>query len=83
MCAMWGDLQYVATSTVDALADAVCTTVGGAEFMVDDLTTPGTFWLNPPLPRDMHGNKYAQGAAAETEEDSEERELRRVLLDLE
>jgi len=23
---------------------------------VDDLSTPGAYWLNPPLPRDVHGN---------------------------
>ena len=80
----------MAISTVEALADAVCSTVGGAEFTVDDLTTPGTFWLNPPLPRDVHGNKYMPGAAAaeaaaaeEEEEDAEAMELRRILSDLE
>ena len=83
--------QYVAMSTVDGLADAVCSIVGGAEFTVDDLTTPGTFWVNPPLPRDVDGNWYkeaaaevvATAAAAVTEEDAEERELRRILSDLE
>lgn len=83
VCGMWGEAQYVATSTVEALADAVCTTVGGSEFTVDDLTTPGTFWLNPPLPRDVHGNKYVQGVAPMTEDYTEEMELRRILLDLE
>ena len=46
-------------------ADAVFDCIGEAgeeRFSLDDLTTPGSFWLNPPLPRDGDGN-WAAGAA--------------------
>ena len=36
-------------------ADAVFDEIS---FEVSDLTTPGSFWLNPPLPMDAHGNLY-------------------------
>ncbi|KAK3249696.1 hypothetical protein CYMTET_40888 [Cymbomonas tetramitiformis] len=45
------------------LADAVFETIGDEgyeQFFIDDLTTPGSFWINPPLPRDEHGNKYEE-----------------------
>jgi len=44
-----------------AMADAVFDCIGdrGDEnFGIDDLTTPGSFWLNPPLPVDENGNWY-------------------------
>ena len=46
-------------------ADAVFDCIGekGEErFSLDDLTTPGSFWLNPPLPRDAEGNWVAGSA---------------------
>jgi hypothetical protein len=36
------------------LADAIVN--GWDEFTVDDIATPGSFWLNPPHPRDDHSN---------------------------
>lgn len=36
------------------LADAV---VDEIDFWLDDIATPGSFWLNPPSPRDDEGNK--------------------------
>lgn len=30
----------------------------GDNFGVLDVTTPGSFWLNPPLPMDEDGNLY-------------------------
>ena len=38
----------------DPLADAV---VDEIHFGIDDVATPGSFWLNPPHPRDDEGNK--------------------------
>jgi HAD superfamily hydrolase (TIGR01509 family) len=43
------------------IADAVFDCIGDAgdeRFSLEDLTTPGSFWLNPPLPMDAHGNLY-------------------------
>ena len=45
-------------------ADAVFDCIGEAgeeRFSLDDLTTPGSFWLNPPLPRDAAGD-WAPGS---------------------
>lgn len=42
-----------------AMADAVFDCIGEAgeeRFSLHDLTTPGSFWLNPPLPCDEQGN---------------------------
>mmetsp|Transcript_1337 Transcript_1337/g.2680 ORF Transcript_1337/g.2680 Transcript_1337/m.2680 type:complete len:124 (-) Transcript_1337:303-674(-) len=50
--------EYTSDADLEGLADAVFFGVGGDEFALDDLTTPGSFWLNPPLPRDQYGNKY-------------------------
>lgn len=36
------------------LADAI---VDEFDFYLDDIATPGSFWLNPPHPRDDEGNK--------------------------
>lgn len=36
------------------LADAIVDSFG---FYLDDIATPGSFWLNPPHPRDDEGNK--------------------------
>jgi hypothetical protein len=38
----------------DDLADAV---VPAIDFGVDDIATPGSYWLNPPHPRDDEGNR--------------------------
>jgi hypothetical protein len=37
-----------------SLADAIIDCV---DFSIDDIATPGSFWLNPPQPRDDDGNK--------------------------
>eukprot|EP00667_Euglena_gracilis_P011642 EG_transcript_11905 len=46
---------------VDDVADAVVSTLGEEGdwevVTVDDISTPGSFWLNPPYPRDEFGNK--------------------------
>jgi hypothetical protein len=36
------------------LADAI---IDSYDFYLDDIATPGSFWLNPPHPRDDEGNK--------------------------
>lgn len=44
--------------TDNGLADAVVDDGGGWESVsMDDIATPGSFWLNPPHPRDDEGNK--------------------------
>lgn len=40
----------------DDLADAVSFD-GCIDFGVDDIATPGSYWLNPPQPRDDEGNR--------------------------
>eukprot|EP00977_Amphora_coffeiformis_P019619 scaffold7349_cov173-Amphora_coffeaeformis.AAC.100 len=40
--------------TDNDLADAIVDTF---DFYLDDIATPGSFWLNPPHPRDDEGNK--------------------------
>ncbi|KAL1507075.1 hypothetical protein AB1Y20_007936 [Prymnesium parvum] len=44
---------------LDGVADACLDTLGEeaevCALRVDDLSTPGAFWLNPPLPRDLDG----------------------------
>ena len=40
--------------TDNDLADAI---VDEVDFYLDDIATPGSFWLNPPNPRDDEGNK--------------------------
>ena len=53
-------------------ADAVFDCIGdkGSErFGFNDLTTPGEFWLNPPLPVDEHGNWYRSGEQHEAHEE--------------
>ncbi|GAX22521.1 hypothetical protein FisN_14Hh143 [Fistulifera solaris] len=39
----------------DTLADVVVGEV--VDFSIDDIATPGSFWLNPPHPRDDLGNR--------------------------
>ena len=47
------------------LADAV---VNSFDFYLDDIATPGSFWLNPPHPRDDDGNKvYVEDLIEEME----------------
>jgi len=45
------------TGTDDFLADAVLSLEEVQELWVEDLATPGSFWLNPPHPRDDYGNR--------------------------
>ncbi|KAI3425903.1 hypothetical protein D9Q98_007876 [Chlorella vulgaris] len=50
------------------IADAVFDCIGEAgdeRFSLSDLTTPGSFWLNPPLPMDEEGNWYNPPVAPE------------------
>ena len=41
----------------DLLADYVVDNNDEIDFGIDDISTPGSFWLNPPHPRDDQGNK--------------------------
>jgi hypothetical protein len=45
------------SSNDDDLADAVLTVEEIQELWLEDLATPGSFWLNPPHPRDRQGNR--------------------------
>lgn len=76
------------------LADAV---VDGIDFWLDDIATPGSFWLNPPHPKDDQGNKVdpewlvenyllpEQHECADRIDDGkdiDEDDMRRILADL-
>lgn len=39
---------------------------------MDDITTPGSFWLNPPLPKDDEGNRVDVNAIIRSYETAEE-----------
>jgi hypothetical protein len=84
----------VQESDDDHLADAV---VEEIDFNVDDIATPGSFWLNPPHPRDDEGNRVdpAEVAIAMAQEsddlgvspgfvqdESDNEELLRLLADI-
>jgi len=47
-------MRVLSLNEKDDLADAV---IDDIDFWLDDIATPGSFWLNPPHPRDDHGNK--------------------------
>jgi len=50
--------SYTAGENFD-IADVVFDCIGNEgdeRFCLNDLTTPGSFWLNPPLPMDEFGN---------------------------
>lgn len=49
--------------TADAVFDCIGDE-GDERFSFHDLTTPGSFWLNPPLAIDSEGNWYSKPAAA-------------------
>ena len=50
-------------------ADAI---VDSYDFYLDDIATPGSFWLNPPHPRDDDGNKvYVEDLIEEYEQAAE------------
>jgi hypothetical protein len=76
--------------TDNALADAVVDVV---DFGLDDIATPGSFWLNPPHPRDDDGNKVdpeqwnlittsEKDGFVQSEEDIDEEELLRILSEI-
>ena len=51
-------MRVISVDIDDPLADAVLLDPDGAiDFGVDDIATPGSFWLNPPHPRDDEGNR--------------------------
>ena len=56
------------------LADAI---VDMFDFYLDDIATPGSFWLNPPHPRDDEGNKvYVEDLILEFEKAGNEGETK-------
>lgn len=56
------------------LADAI---VDAFDFYLDDIATPGSFWLNPPHPRDDEGNTvYVEDLINEFETPGGEKEQR-------
>jgi hypothetical protein len=75
------------------LADAV---MDSFDIYLDDIATPGSFWLNPPHPRDDNGNKvwvddliaeFENGPISATTEnvatdDLDDDELKRMLADI-
>lgn len=53
-------MRVVSTTTDtndDSLADAILLDPYEYDFGLDDISTPGSFWLNPPHPRDDEGNR--------------------------
>jgi hypothetical protein len=56
-------MRVVSIHADDVLADAVLTDDDDDDddvsfhMSVDDIATPGSYWLNPPHPRDDHGNQ--------------------------
>lgn len=48
-------MRVICRSCDNDLADAIVTSWD--EFGIDDIATPGSFWLNPPQPRDDDGNR--------------------------
>ena len=60
-------MRVVSFSPDDPLADAVVD--HQVDFTVDDIATPGSFWLNPPHPRDDKGNRVDPYAVANAGDD--------------
>lgn len=57
--------------TDNALADAVLFEGDWESICVDDIATPGSFWLNPPHPRDDESNSVDVDAVMEAYENPE------------
>ena len=82
-------MRVVSVDQNDLLADAVVDII---DFGVDDIATPGSFWLNPPHPRDDEGNavdpyNLAYGSPSSSPSSSDDNEidddqLRAILADL-
>jgi hypothetical protein len=55
--ARYAGMRAVSMDQADDLADAVVTAEDLQELWLEDIATPGSFWLNPPHPRDSSGNR--------------------------
>jgi hypothetical protein len=55
--ARYAGMRAVSTDASDGLADAVLEVDEVRELWLEDIATPGSFWLNPPHPRDDKGNR--------------------------
>jgi hypothetical protein len=88
-------MRVISVEQSDELADAVLFQ-DEIDFWLDDIATPGSFWLNPPHPRDDQGNKVdpytmvdvykrrgaADSAAGEETSDLDDDEFKAILADL-
>ena len=69
-------LEGVADACLDDLSE-----LGG----LDDLSTPGAFWLNPALPRDAEGYRVDEKTGERfvvADDEDDEAELRRMVGDI-
>ena len=57
LAARYAGMRAVSLDEDDDLADAVLSLEEVQGQWLEDLATPGSFWLNPPRPRDEHGNR--------------------------
>jgi hypothetical protein len=57
LAARYAGMRAVSLDDHDDLADAVLSSEEAQDLWLEDLATPGSFWLNPPHPRDEHGNR--------------------------
>lgn len=57
LAARLAGMRAVSFDEGDDLADAVLSPTEVQALWLEDLATPGSFWLNPPHPRDQDGNR--------------------------
>ena len=61
MRSIYIEQEGIGSCDADDLADGVVESLGSNDdwetITLDDISTPGSFWLNPPNPRDDDGNR--------------------------
>lgn len=65
-------MRVMAVDMNDELADAALLDATVIDFGVDDIATPGSFWLNPPHPRDDAGNRVDPYELVQTESQAQQ-----------
>jgi hypothetical protein len=81
LAARYAGIRAVSLDEHDDLADAVLSLDDVQSLWLEDLATPGSFWLNPPHPRDEHGNRVNPDrlvAIMERANQESDRDARRV-----
>jgi hypothetical protein len=51
-----GDVEPELEGVADAILETLCEEDGALALSIDDLSTPGSFWLNPAVARDAQGH---------------------------